>query len=99
MQIAIERKMSGSRGESISSTQSVILNLPPSCIEFCPAHPDLFVVGTYNLEKSEETQTTEVDGKQDEGDEDEVSQSPDVSRQPQNRNGSIILFQLREGKV
>lgn len=29
------------------------LDLPPSCIQFCKAHPRYFVVGTYNLEKEE----------------------------------------------
>lgn len=87
--------MSASGGESISSTQSMVLDLPPSCVEFCPAHPDLFVVGTYNLEKSEDAQTTDEDNQ----DEEEDLQNSGTSKQPQSRNGSIILFQLREGRV
>lgn len=88
--------MSGPGGESISSTQSMILGLPPSCIEFCPAHPDLFVVGTYNLEKSKEALASEDEqGK----DYEEDLQTSGTSKQPQSRNGSIILFQLREKKV
>lgn len=39
--------------EPISSIEWQTLDLPPSCIEFCPAHPDYFCVGTYNLEKDE----------------------------------------------
>lgn len=88
--------MSGSGGESISSTQSMILDLPPSCIEFCPAYPDLFVVGTYNLEKSEQPDTVEDEEKVDE---EEDLQTSGTSKQPQSRNGSIIVFQLREGRV
>lgn len=88
--------MSGSGGESISSTQSMILDLPPSCIEFCPAYPDLFVVGTYNLEKSDQTDTV---GDEEKIDEEENPQTSGTSKQPQSRNGSIILFQLRGGKV
>ncbi|KAJ4388163.1 hypothetical protein N0V93_008770 [Gnomoniopsis smithogilvyi] len=87
--------MSASGGESISSTQSMILDLPPSCIEFCPAHPDLFVVGTYNLENSEEAKTVD----EEKLDEEEDLQASSTGKQPQSRNGSIILFQLREGKV
>lgn len=89
-------KMSGSGGESTSSTQSMILDLPPSCIEFCPAYPDLFVVGTYNLEKSEQTDTAEDEGRIDE---EENLEASGTSKQPQSRNGSLILFQLRGGKV
>ena len=37
----------------INSLKSIGLELPPSCIEFCPAHPDYFVVGTYNLQKED----------------------------------------------
>ncbi|OAA54485.1 WD40 repeat-like-containing domain protein [Niveomyces insectorum RCEF 264] len=34
--------------------QSQTLDLPPSCVEFCPAYPDHLLVGTYNLEEDEE---------------------------------------------
>lgn len=33
--------------------QSITLDLPPSCIEVCPAHPDYFCIGTYSLEQDE----------------------------------------------
>lgn len=89
--------MSDLGGESISSTQSLVLDLPPSCIEFCPAHPDYFVVGTYSLENSDDAKTTVEDG----GDDDAGGDLSDASaaKQPQSRSGSIILFQLRGGKV
>ena len=34
----------------ISSTRNLVLDLPPSCIEFSPLSPHYFVVGTYYLE-------------------------------------------------
>jgi hypothetical protein len=37
----------------IKSLASTVLDLPPSCLEFSPLHPDYFVVGTYNLESGE----------------------------------------------
>jgi hypothetical protein len=37
-------------GSLLSSCQSLSLDLPPSCLAFCPAHPAYFVVGTYYLE-------------------------------------------------
>jgi len=39
---------------SISSSTSLLLNLPPCCVEFSPTNPKFFVVGTYHLEKSPE---------------------------------------------
>jgi diphthamide biosynthesis protein 7 len=45
---------------SIQQLQSITLDLPPSCIEFCPNDPQYAVVGTYNLEK-EGNQPSEED--------------------------------------
>ncbi|RDW86742.1 uncharacterized protein DSM5745_03384 [Aspergillus mulundensis] len=42
-----------------SSTTTVYLNQPPSCLQFCPGSPNHFVVGTYLLS---ETKTTDEDG-------------------------------------
>ncbi|KAI0517713.1 WD40-repeat-containing domain protein [Xylaria bambusicola] len=72
---------------TIASSRCLFLDLPPSCIEFCPAHPKYFVVGTYNLEKEEATAVRE-DGMLDDEDE------PEAVRKPQSRNGSLVVFQL-----
>lgn len=69
---------------SIKSTRSLTLDTPPSCIEFVPNYPDLFVVGTYYLEKKD-------------GGESEVTESPDG--QPQQRTGSLLLFKLGGDEV
>lgn len=82
--------MSELGGEAISSTQSMVLDLPPSCIEFCPSHPSFFVVGTYYLEKAEEADLPKNDGE---------DSSEAKTTQPQSRNGSIIVFRLQDGKV
>ncbi|KAL4988284.1 hypothetical protein BDW68DRAFT_196796 [Aspergillus falconensis] len=42
-----------------SSTTTIHLDQPPSCLQFCPASPNNFVVGTYLLS---ETKTTDKDG-------------------------------------
>lgn len=70
----------------INSIQSLILDLPPSCIEFCPEAPDYFVVGTYFLEKKEqdESAAAELDDMEDE----------DMPKEAQKRSGSLILSQL-----
>ena len=63
--------------KAISSDISIILDFPPSCIEFSPSYPDSFVVGTYCLEtESEANQTTS-----------------------QSRTGTLILFNLSDGKL
>jgi hypothetical protein len=40
--------------DSITHQLATRLDLPPSCIEFCPSAPDYFVVGTYNLVRNAE---------------------------------------------
>jgi diphthamide biosynthesis protein 7 len=66
------------------SLRSIILDLPPSCIEFCPSAPQYAIIGTYNLEKQEDQQDQEgqeavVEGGQKTG---------------QQRNGSLILARV-----
>ncbi|KAJ4255032.1 hypothetical protein NW762_009836 [Fusarium torreyae] len=70
----------------VSSKVSLTLDLPPSCIQFCPAHPELFVVGTYNLQKDEDNAQ---EGKE-EGDDD----SSGATKTPQSRNGSLLVFRV-----
>ncbi|KAL0939458.1 WD-40 repeat-containing protein [Colletotrichum truncatum] len=67
---------------AVTSVESLILDLPPSCIEFCVSHPKYFVVGTYNLVKEEQTATAP----------DETSSS--TGKRPQNRNGSLLVFRV-----
>ncbi|KAI1438164.1 hypothetical protein GGR50DRAFT_641891 [Xylaria sp. CBS 124048] len=74
---------------AIVSRRSLVLDLPPSCIEFCPAHPDYVVVGTYNLQKEEPT-AIDNDGHSDDGG------TRDAVRKPQSRNGSLVVFRLGE---
>ncbi|KJY02540.1 hypothetical protein TI39_contig43g00002 [Zymoseptoria brevis] len=92
--------------EATKSITSRILDLPPSCIAFCPPQPRLFVVGTYYLHPREEQDTSsshaggskadsEIDASQssnDNDDDDEVVQSKEP--RPQKRSGSLILFDL-----
>ena len=74
---------------SITSTKSLILDLPPSCIEFCPVSRDHFVVGTYFLEKKEEganvEESEDLDG--------------ETGKKPQTRTGSLILFKVDGDEV
>ncbi|KAL7620025.1 hypothetical protein AAE478_010574 [Parahypoxylon ruwenzoriense] len=77
-----------SQGRSITSLQSLTLDLPPSCIEFCPAHTDYFVVGTYNLQKQEEPDAEAPVG-DDEGEQ-------QIKKKAQTRNGSLVVFRLTD---
>ncbi|KAI1804624.1 hypothetical protein F4811DRAFT_519206 [Daldinia bambusicola] len=75
------------QGRGITPLKSLTLDLPPSCIEFCPSHPDYFVVGTYNLQKEDKDKadadmTTEADDE------------PQQIKKTQTRNGSLVLFKL-----
>lgn len=73
---------------TIASSQSMQLDLPPSCVEFCPAHPSYFLVGTYNLQKEEN------------GDNEEQGEAEEAAgKRSQTRTGSIIVFQLLDGKA
>lgn len=71
----------------ISSKVSLILDLPPSCIQSCPVHPDLFVVGTYNLQKNEQDIR---ENKQDSDDDEVVT----ATKTPQSRNGSLLVYRV-----
>jgi diphthamide biosynthesis protein 7 len=75
--------------QQISSIDTLILDLPPSCIEFWRAdiQPEYFVIGTYNLEKQEQGTSTEDSSTQ--------VQAPN----PQERNGSLILCELGGDKI
>jgi len=75
---------------SIESIKSLILDLPPSCIEFCPVARDYFVVGTYFLEKTEQGASLDEEEKS----KDEEDESEDVEKKPQTRTGSLILFKI-----
>ncbi|KEQ67727.1 WD40 repeat-like protein [Aureobasidium melanogenum CBS 110374] len=78
---------------SITSSQSLVLDLPPSCIEFCPTSRDYFVVGTYFLEKKEQDASVENAT----GEEEEKSE--DTDKKPQTRTGSLILFKIEGDEV
>lgn len=72
----------------IPSIAHVVLDLPPSCMEFAPAGllQDYFVVGTYHLESSDDGKVHEGGEKWDE---------PAAAKQV--RSGSLILFRLQGG--
>jgi diphthine methyl ester acylhydrolase len=72
------------------SSRSLTLDLPPSCIEFCPAHPDHFIVGTYNLQTEE---PAAADGGEIANSE---SSHDEKVKKLQSRNGSLVVFRLAE---
>lgn len=75
--------------QNIASLQSLVLDLPPSCIEFCPAHPDYFVIGTYNLQKEEPEEDQNSNASVEAG-------GDEIIKKPQSRNGSLVVFRLTE---
>jgi diphthamide biosynthesis protein 7 len=71
---------------SIHSLTSFKLDLSPSCIEFFPLKPEFAVIGTYNLEKQTEEETSEIVPEK------ELSKT-------QQRNGSLILVRVDGNNV
>lgn len=84
-----------SSSEPLASVFSEELDLPPSCVEFCPAHPSYFLVGTYNLQKPDE-EAGELDHSQDDVDAAETTRQT-RGKKPQSRNGTVIVFELAGG--
>ncbi|CAI6340965.1 unnamed protein product [Periconia digitata] len=74
---------------TVHSLQSLVLDLPPSCIEFWPLFPRYAVVGTYNLEKSSETEPANQD--------DAAVDTPESRHQE--RNGSVLLLEVDGDRV
>lgn len=68
---------------------SLILDLPPSCVQYCQAHPDYLVIGTYNLQKDEDQEPSRCGAG-------EVIEPSEVGaarpQKPQSRNGSLLVF-------
>ena len=73
---------------SIPSATSFVLDLPPSCIAFCPSLPDYFVVGTYYLHPKQEVQHASEAAFSIEG------RRSDHEGEQQKRSGSLILYRL-----
>lgn len=80
------------KGEKINSLQSMRLDLPPSCIEFCPRFPSHFLVGTYYLDTNE----AEGNGTVEDSDGDDVEVD---AKHAQSKSGSIIVFELKDGQA
>lgn len=79
----------------ITSLHSLILELPPSCIEFWPLDDQYAVIGTYNLEKGN------AEGQEAGNDQnnDEEAQNRTIEKKKQERNGSLILIKIAGDKM
>ncbi|KAL1968234.1 hypothetical protein VTN77DRAFT_2069 [Rasamsonia byssochlamydoides] len=92
--------------QNISSSTTIFLDQPPSCLEFCPADPDYFVVGTYLLSEERKTKKKEQKQKQkqDDGDDNENDgeeegdeNENDEAAVSQRKTGSLQLWKLDVG--
>lgn len=87
----------------ISSLKALTLDLPPSCVAFCPSRPQYFVVGTYFLHPKEQegAGVNNSDGGVAESDARHNSIQQEAERErrdgKQLRTGSLILFRLNAG--
>ncbi|KAF7190590.1 hypothetical protein HII31_07749 [Pseudocercospora fuligena] len=83
----------------VDAVRSLTLDLPPSCIAFCPTQSNFFVVGTYYLHgKEQQGDLREANNAEPlSGDPEDTPPSPDES--VQKRTGSLILFQLEQDNM
>ncbi|KAK3375972.1 hypothetical protein B0T24DRAFT_617592 [Lasiosphaeria ovina] len=80
----------GSSDELVSSKASRVLALQPSCVEFCPAFPSFFLIGTYSLQTDDDAVTHDDAGVEDE------DPLPAEPAKAQSRDGSIIVFRVSD---
>ncbi|EMC95757.1 hypothetical protein BAUCODRAFT_123054 [Baudoinia panamericana UAMH 10762] len=74
---------------NISSIQSLALDLPPSCIAFCPQQPTYFVIGTYYLHAKAASSVHEANSLPNDNGEGDS----------QKRSGSLILYRLHRDDI
>lgn len=75
----------------VASLHSAKLQLPPSCIEFDPANPPYFIVGTYSLT----VPAAAADDDHDHDDQVDGSVPQEVDGLPtQSRSGSLVVFRV-----
>jgi diphthamide biosynthesis protein 7 len=72
-----------------TSKTTTYLDQPPSCLQFCPASPNNFLIGTYLL--SSETKPTQTP---DATEEDESSDNEQTETIHQTKTGSLQLWNL-----
>ncbi|KAH7139185.1 hypothetical protein B0J11DRAFT_423585 [Dendryphion nanum] len=75
---------------SIDHVKSLTLDLPPSCIELWPWNTQYAVIGTYNLEKSEEKS---------DGDVEIVEEHEGEEKKSQQRSGSLVMVRIEGDDV
>lgn len=81
-----------SQSNIICSAQRLMLERNPSCVEFCPKYPSLFVVGTYNLEDGGREEENVENADDDDDGKDSGGQGT-----PQTRNGTLVVFEIKAG--
>ena len=78
---------------SIQPRVSLVLDLPPSCVEFSTVEPAYFVVGTYSLEENQKRES-----RVDDGEADETADGPEAKLEQQ-RSGTLVLCRLVDENV
>jgi diphthamide biosynthesis protein 7 len=84
---------------TIESIKSLILDLPPSCVEFWPLNPQYVIVGTYNLEKPDADQEASITIASSAESESDTDADESKFNKGQQRNGSLILLEVRSDDV
>ncbi|EME81522.1 uncharacterized protein MYCFIDRAFT_119031, partial [Pseudocercospora fijiensis CIRAD86] len=83
----------------VDAVCSLTLDLPPSCIAFCPNQSNFFVVGTYYLHGKEQQGDVREANNAEPPSEDPKNTPPSAGESAQKRTGSLILFQLEQDNI
>ena len=78
----------------LTSSRSVVLDRNPSCVEFCPAYPEIFLVGTYNLEESEQESVHQGASKVENAENGVDQKTGNRETSVQTRNGTLVVFKI-----
>jgi diphthamide biosynthesis protein 7 len=70
---------------SKKSEASIILDLPPACLEFSPENPSWAVIGTYTLDSADDANNNDSSSSK---------ETATSQPQPQSRSGSLILLSI-----
>ena len=77
-----------SKGGVVEPEQGIVLDAPPSCLEFSPLNQEYFVVGTYSLESGNHADVARED-----------SSDGAIDNRTQSRSGILVLFNLERDKL
>lgn len=90
--------MAEDEGTIIKSLTSVQLPMEPACLEFCPAHPEYLIIGSWHLIKDDHHDGTQA-REQDEGDGPAGDHQGVSASDKQRHMGRVDLYRIQGEQV